>query len=145
MAPKSALRIREAELHLPRAVIAKAHPDSLRVLLERGANPLVGVGTGSSAFEWAITLNDLEVVELFLETISSRQYRCDDFVGLIPKQLHEIEPQEMEELTQMVGGAAYDDEEEQEEEEKELWWVRFLIIKAMTRHYWRLMYPVPAT
>lgn len=86
----------EGRTALAGAVIARSKPAYPRALLDRGANPLVGVEIGSNALEWAIKSNNAKLVEMFLEAISTRQYRCGDFARLIPKQVDEMEPEERE-------------------------------------------------
>lgn len=130
----------EGRTALAEVVVGKLGPDFARVLLDRGADPLVGVRTGSSALEWAIKLNNAELVEMFLEAISTRQYQCNDFARLIPKGLDEMNRAEKQELEEFQ--ARYPPGEVSGEK---MWWDRFYIIKAMKRHYWRMMYPAPVT
>ena len=67
------------------AEVAKKERDiSLtKLLIERGANPLIGFGSGQSAFEWAVRRMNPEMVELFLRTIAARRYQCVGLTQLV--------------------------------------------------------------
>jgi ankyrin repeat protein len=52
-----------------------------KLLIERGADPLKGASGSESALEWAILGNHPRLVELFLETITTRGQKAK---GLIP-------------------------------------------------------------
>lgn len=45
-----------------------------RLLIERGANPLIGFGTSQGALEYAVWRMNPEIVELFMQTIAVRHY-----------------------------------------------------------------------
>lgn len=108
------------------AEVAKKERDiSLaKLLIERGANPLIDFGSGQSAFEWAVRRMNPEMVELFLQTIAARRYQC---VGLI----------------QFVRENLYIPPREETNDTKWKWCRCFLVVKALKQYSWKTNYPVP--
>ncbi|GLI76882.1 hypothetical protein PoHVEF18_005160 [Penicillium ochrochloron] len=95
---------------------------SAKVLVEGGANPILGLEKSESALDWAIRGNNFEMVELFLQTIAARGYQPVDVDSLI--HCHMSAPSVLE-----------------RENEKD--WARFFVKKALLQYYWRTRYPVP--
>lgn len=60
---------------------------SAKVLVERGANPLIGLEKCRSALDWAIREDNLKMVELFLQTIVARGYQPVDVELLIYRHM----------------------------------------------------------
>jgi hypothetical protein len=92
------------------------------VLVEGGANPILGLEKSESALDWAVRGNNFEMVELFLQTIATRGYQPVDVDSLIRR--HMPPPSVLE-----------------RENEKD--WARFFVKKALLQYYWRTRYPVP--
>ncbi|KAJ5595116.1 uncharacterized protein N7459_001324 [Penicillium hispanicum] len=131
----------------------------VKELLARGANPLARVQNGFSALQVAIQERNVKFVELFLENIKQRGYECDGFRRLIPILSQEeesivegIEPlsdeeghTSSEEESERSGGYIVDiplaDPSSKAPSMVEYSWSGFLIIKAMRKHYWRMMDP----
>lgn len=95
-----------------------------KLLIERGANPLIGFGTSQSALEYAVWRMNPEMVELFMQTIAVLQYQC---VGMIQYIRENLDMPRKEET--------YDTK----------WWRSFFVVKALKQYFWRSKYPSPGS
>lgn len=87
----------------------------VNLLLERGANPLVGLENSENALDWAIVKRKLEMTELLLQAVAARGDQRLVVDSII--QRYNVHPRD---------------------------WSQFYVNKALKQFHWRTVYPVPA-
>lgn len=98
-----------------------------KVLVARGADPLVSFEKCQSALQNAIFNQNFELVEFFLQTIDARGYKCDRLDSFICYVLDNIKMPK------------------RRRSDPEFWWDIFFLVKALRGYYWRAACPVPDT